>query len=434
MSKKRLVWALVAGVCVAAGAQSKPHVLLISVDGMKPEYVTKVAEHPAKIPVLLEFMKDGTYADGVVGVFPTLTYPSHTTLVTGVWPGEHGIYANEKFRPMVVPSKADKVTYELSSEVKVESLWTAAKKAGLTTASISWPVTGENPSIDWNLRGKESDEGGAGMEKVRKAKDADQDTNRTNRAIETILNHQPNFMTIHLGLTDEAQHEHGPFSPEAIAALENIDVQIGRLMAAEAKVDPKAVVFVVSDHGFVKVDYKVNVGVILVDAGLIRVEPIGGEDRKVKIVSWDAQVWETGGSVAVLLRDPNDKAVYDRTYAALKAAAADPKNGIDRVLTRDYFVPRGGNPNASFFVALKPGYKAGTNYAGKIVQDTPGTGTHGYLPDNEPGVRSSFFVMGAGIAKGRDLGIVDMRQIAPTVAKVLGVTLPAAKEPVLNIH
>ena len=112
-------------VCGSAVAQGKPHVLLISVDGMKPEYVTKVAEHPAHIPVLLSFMKNGTYADGVVGVFPTLTYPSHTTLVTGVWPGEHGIYANEKFRPMVAPTKADKVTYELSSEVKAESLWTA---------------------------------------------------------------------------------------------------------------------------------------------------------------------------------------------------------------------------------------------------------------------------------------------------------------------
>ena len=93
-----------------------------------------------------------------------------------------------------------------------------------------------------------------------------------------------------------------------------------------------------------------------------------------KILSWDAQMLETGGSVAILLRDPNDKAVYDRTYAALKAAMADPANGIDRVLTRDYFVPRGANPNASFFVALKPGYKAGTNYVGKIVQEHAGDG------------------------------------------------------------
>jgi hypothetical protein len=171
-----------------------------------------------------------------------------------------------------------------------------------------------------------------------------------------------------------------------------------------------------------------------VDAGLLKIEPIPGEERRAKILSWEASVWDSGGSASILLRNPNDKAVYDRTYAALKKAMQDPANGIDRVLTRDEFVPKGGNPNASFFVALKAGYKVRPNLGGKLVQSTPGVGTHGYLPDNEPGMRSAFFVIGPDIARGRDLGIVDMRQIAPTVAKQLGVSLPAATQPVLNIH
>ncbi len=67
---------------------------------MKPEYVTHADEHGAKIPNLRRMMAEGTYAEGVQGVVPTVTYPSHTTLVTGVWPTKHGIYANTLFDPL----------------------------------------------------------------------------------------------------------------------------------------------------------------------------------------------------------------------------------------------------------------------------------------------------------------------------------------------
>ena len=80
-------------------AQSHQPVLLISVDGLRPDYVTQADEHHLRIPNLRRILADGTYADGVTGVFPTVTYPSHTTLVTGVWPAEHGILNNTRFDP-----------------------------------------------------------------------------------------------------------------------------------------------------------------------------------------------------------------------------------------------------------------------------------------------------------------------------------------------
>src|SRR5271154_1350615 len=82
-------------------AQEKtPVVVMVSVDGMRPDYITHADEHGAKIPNLRRFMTEGTYAEGVQGVVPTVTYPSHTTLVTGVWPAKHGIYANTTFDPL----------------------------------------------------------------------------------------------------------------------------------------------------------------------------------------------------------------------------------------------------------------------------------------------------------------------------------------------
>jgi hypothetical protein len=83
------------------GAQEAPRplLLLISIDGLRPDYVTAADSYQAKIPHLRRFLKDGAFADGVEGVIPTVTYPSHTTLITGVWPATHRILATPTSRP-----------------------------------------------------------------------------------------------------------------------------------------------------------------------------------------------------------------------------------------------------------------------------------------------------------------------------------------------
>jgi predicted AlkP superfamily pyrophosphatase or phosphodiesterase len=92
----------------------------------------------------------------------------------------------------------------------------------------------------------------------------------------------------------------------------------------------------------------------------------------------------------------------------------------------------GGFPDAAFLVELKPGYQLGYAFSGPLVTPAPSTGMHGYLPDR-PEMRASFFIMGPGIARGRRLGVIDMRQIAPTLAAILGVPLPAATQPKLAV-
>jgi predicted AlkP superfamily pyrophosphatase or phosphodiesterase len=69
-------------------------VVMISIDGLKPDYVLHADKHGLRIPHLRRFLKEGAFAGGVKGVVPTVTYPSHTTLVTGVSPSRHGISAN----------------------------------------------------------------------------------------------------------------------------------------------------------------------------------------------------------------------------------------------------------------------------------------------------------------------------------------------------
>ena len=109
-------------------AQAHQPVLLISVDGLRPDYVTHADEHHLRIPTLRRTMADGTYAEGVNGVFPTVTYPSHTTLVTGVWPAEHGILNNTRIRSRAQPFDA---WYWYTDQIKTPTIWSAAHAAGL---------------------------------------------------------------------------------------------------------------------------------------------------------------------------------------------------------------------------------------------------------------------------------------------------------------
>src|SRR5215472_4095540 len=111
----------------AAPAQNaRPVLIMISIDGLRPDYVTAADTHGLKIPNLRRFLKEGTFADGVTGVIPTVTYPSHTTLITGVSPTKHGILGNTVFDPL---GKNQSGWYWYAEDIKVPTLWDAAREA-----------------------------------------------------------------------------------------------------------------------------------------------------------------------------------------------------------------------------------------------------------------------------------------------------------------
>ena len=128
----------------AATVHAKP-ALMISIDGLKPEYVTHASDHGVQLPTLRRFLTEGSYADGVVPVLPSVTYPDHTTLITGVWPEEHGIYNNALFDP---DRKLNGAWYWYAESIRVPTLWDAVHQAGIRTASVSWPVSVNATSVD----------------------------------------------------------------------------------------------------------------------------------------------------------------------------------------------------------------------------------------------------------------------------------------------
>jgi predicted AlkP superfamily pyrophosphatase or phosphodiesterase len=439
-------------------AQSHQPVLMISVDGLRPDYVTQADMHHLHIPTLRRIMADGTYADGVTGVFPTITYPSHTTLVTGVWPAEHGILSNSRFDPERNFAGA---WYWYADQIKTPTLWAAARAGGLHTASVSWPVTADATTIDtlipeyWRTSGsadpvnpddrflmnaisRPDGELARIAQRTSTPYMMGNDTTlagdeiRTRYSLDILNQHRPEFMTIHLSSLDEEEHLHGPFSPEANTDLEGIDGMLARLTEQELRNYSNAVIVIVSDHGFVNVEHSTNLYIPFIQAGLIQIDK--SPSGTVSVKSWKAQPWIAGCMAPIVLHDPSDTATRDAARALLDQLAADPTNGIEAILDHDSVAALGGFPDAPFVVTFRPGFCNGSATSGPLVTDSSQKGTHGYNPATTPEMRASFFAIGQGIARDKNLGVIDMRQIAPTIAQLLGVSLPTAKEPALSLH
>jgi len=219
---------------------------------------------------------------------------------------------------------------------------------------------------------------------------------------------------------DHIEHETQAFSPKAMAVLERLDAVIGKIWEAAERVAPGHAFFaVVSDHGFVNYGQQLNLFPAFEKAKLFSL------DDKGKISDWRAMPWETGGSAAIVLKDPKNGLTVATVRTLLTKLAADPANGIDRVLDGDELHSKGGYPNASFFVGLKPGWRTGPSLTGPVVTSVKAGGTHGGLPDL-PDLRAAFFLVGPGVPAGKNLGLIDMRDIAPTLAKEAGLSLPTA--------
>jgi len=152
-----------------------------------------------------------------------------------------------------------------------------------------------------------------------------------------------------------------------------------------------------------------------------------------KLGSWKAQPWVAGGMAAIMLHDPNDRGTERAVGELLHSLAADPNNGIARIDGRAEIERHGAFPGATFLVVMKPGFYAAASLNGEVVSEFPsGHGGHGFSPEY-PEMHAAFFIVGAGIARGRDLGAIDMRQIAPTLAQILGVSLSTGRNVPLKV-
>jgi predicted AlkP superfamily pyrophosphatase or phosphodiesterase len=435
-----LLLTLIAPMWIASEAQNRAlvPVVLISIDGLKPDYVLDADKHGLKIPNLRRLVAEGAHAAVVSGVLTTVTYPRHTSMVTGVAPARHGVIANSPFDPF---SKNLNGWYWYAEDIKVPTLWDACAKARVATASVDWPVTvGANITFNivqyWRAENAEDRkliralstpglfaEAEAALGPYTDGNDYSVGGDVRRAAFNEYLleKKKPRFHLSYFGSLDEEEHKTGPYSAQTFAVLEQLDAVIGQVRAAAEKIGGgRAIICVVSDHGFKLTDKEVNVNSALREAGLIELNEQG------RVKSWRAFAWYGGGSAGIMLRDEKDDQARKIAWDVLNRLANDASSGVAKVADRAAARVMGGFPDAAFVVALRPGYRLGSKLQGPVTAAVRPGGTHGYAPDVQE-MNSSFFIAGPGIAAGRDLGQIDMRDIAPTLAGLLGIPLPSAE-------
>ena len=130
----------------AAGPARRPDVVLVTIDGMRGDYLGSADAYHLGIPTLRRLMREGSFSARTLSVFPTLTGTAHTTLVTGATARRHGILGNNKFAPSTWVYRDDnpdnydlQPAYRDHADIRVQTLWTAARARGLKTAAVNWP-------------------------------------------------------------------------------------------------------------------------------------------------------------------------------------------------------------------------------------------------------------------------------------------------------
>jgi predicted AlkP superfamily pyrophosphatase or phosphodiesterase len=415
-------------------AQKASHVVLITIDGFRPDFYL---EQGWAAPNLQQMKTEGAYANGVRGVMPTVTYPSHTTIVSGVMPIKHGIFYNTPFEPA---GQTGRWYWEYDS-IKVPTIWTAAKAKGLTTACISWPVTVHAPitySVPevWKLKPGSSEKGrlealyenetpkGLLNELQQQATgqltDADLsgdylalDENNARMAGYLLRKYKPAFTAVHLPCVDHFEHAAGRSGDKARLAVAGADRAVKTILESIEKAGLKdsTVVIVTGDHGFVDIHTAVSPNIWLQQAGLI---------TNVKAGNWKARFLASGGSAFLHLKNRNDQQTLQQVITLLQNLPAGHKK-LFRILDRRQLDSIGADPNVPLVLAAIQGISFNNSEKGEVLKAAKG-GTHGYYPDFRE-IQTGFIAIGPGIRPGAVIPEMGLEDIAPLVSRILGLDM-----------
>jgi predicted AlkP superfamily pyrophosphatase or phosphodiesterase len=343
------------GVGVVCAQESDVHVLMISVDGMMPSSYTSST---ARAPALRALKAEGAFAEGVVGVLPSVTYPSHTTLITGVLPSVHGILDNRMFDP---EGRSNGANYWYASGIHVPTILGAARSRGLRTAAIAWPVT-VGMEVDYHvpefwraaygadypesldlLRAVSTPHLIDAIEIARRKPQPPRqsDADRLDMAQFILRTYQPHLMLVHFTDLDAIQHTKGPGTPAARETLEQIDGYIGALRQTvnDSGLRDRTYVIVVSDHGFMPVSTTLQPNALLKQEGLLDTDDRG------RVRDYQAYFHACGGSGFVFLKDSTNGDLgprRDRPGRRVSRRCARDRHGIRLLYGRGFRPAAGG--------------------------------------------------------------------------------------------
>jgi predicted AlkP superfamily pyrophosphatase or phosphodiesterase len=409
-------------ISLYAQPASQRMVVVISLDGF-PAYALDDSKLP--IPTLRKLMHDGVSAR-MLTVNPTVTWPNHTAMVTGVRADEHGLLANGTIvRTGTQPAVKVEPMIDKEQMVHAPTVYDAAHKAGLTTAQVDWVAINKAPGITWNFNEWATAEGPLEQEMIRKGVVSKDDLDKFTKsnilfrdqtwataAVHLIREHKPNLLLLHFLSLDSVHHQYGPGALAATSAIAFLDSCVARVVDAvhAAGMDGRTTFLIVSDHGFKKYNKQVRPNIALANAGL----------------AGKVFVLPEGGSAYVYFDEPD---LAPKVKSALESV-----DGVDRIIGPEGFaalgLPQPGKDPQMYQLLLtaKNGYSFTGATGGPVTAEVPQqAGSHGYL-NTDPEMDAIFIASGYGVrASGQKLDRIANVDVASTIAQLLGVPLPTSK-------
>lgn len=415
-------------------------IILISIDGFAGFYWS---DPRLRVPTLRRLAERGVVAPRMEAVFPSTTWPTHVSLVTGVTPQVHGVVGNsilDRASGRVQDLTGDPV-YDAAEILRAPTIYDRARAAGLSTAAIDWPCTRHAVSLDWNLPFFKDQRvfeahtapdvwaelAALGFPMDRQGEWAQlpkrflKDAMVADVACHVLRAWRPDLLLAHFLCADSHQHLYGPRSPEAYWAIEYIDARIGRLLDAlpAGALDTDTAVFVVSDHGFLPVTREIRLNVHLRRLGLLDADADGCVTRA------EARLVMNHGAGYVYVDGVSDRARTARELARELAGI----EGIAAAWTSEAYhglgLPTPGENALAGDLLLEaaPGYCFVDEARGEEVLAPPRyRGTHGQRPTHADNA-AFFLAAGAGVRRGGELGPIVSRDLAPTLAQLLGIRM-----------
>jgi predicted AlkP superfamily pyrophosphatase or phosphodiesterase len=365
----------------ASGQENKPYVVLVSLDGFRYDYTER---YGAKN--LHALAAQGASApEGMIPVYPSLTFPNHYSIVTGLYPEHHGIVAMSFYDPKRKQRYAfnDPSANSEGSWYGGVPLWSLAEKQGMRSACFFWPgseaeIAGERPSYYLHFDDHFPDE--ARIEQVI-------------AWLRLPSAKRPHFITLYYSNADHAGHDFGPDSPQTAEAVRHVDDLVGIL---EAKLNELALpidLFVVSDHGM---------------------ENVAGNWIDLDHFA-DLSAFQAEGMLLYSSSESDAEKAYEHLEGASDKFVVYRRRDVPKSLHYDEN-ERAGDP-----VVVATGPYAIRAHAANPADTAPkNKGGHGYPPQQFKSMRAIFYAMGPDIRPNTTVPAFENVNIYPLIAKILG--------------
>jgi alkaline phosphatase D len=325
----------------------------------------------------------------MIPAYPSLTFPNHYTLVTGLYPEHHGIVANQFYDP----ERKEKYSY---TDPKTSSdgswyggtpLWSLAEKQGMRSACFFWPgseaeIAGERPTYYLHFDNKYPD---------------DRRIDQVMAWLKLPAEQRPHFITLYYANVDHAGHEYGPDSPQTAEAVKHVDELMGTLEEDIKALHMPVDLIIVSDHGM----EKIQGGWIDLD----KYAPLDG--------------WITVGDLLYAPTEAAANAAYQKLKAADAAFMVYRRANVPAELHFNSN-PREGDP---IIVARGP-YAIRAQAPTDLEDKAPTVGNHGFDPYMMPNMKAVFYAEGPDIRPGVKLKPFENVNVFPLIVKILGLEAP----------